>query len=155
MYPQAYIEFLAHFHGTRDYFECHEVLEDYWKATEPKQRDSVWVLLIQIAVSMYHYRRGNNKGAAILMKRSIDRLSSKTEAALNLGIDPVTLTQQLKEEYTRIQSDAPYQSLMLPIKDPELLKLVLQQCEMWKVDFASKSDLTDIYLIEKHKRRIR
>ncbi|MEH7501602.1 DUF309 domain-containing protein, partial [Neobacillus drentensis] len=29
MYPTEYIQFLAHFHGDRDYFECHELLEDY------------------------------------------------------------------------------------------------------------------------------
>ncbi len=63
MYAKAYIEYLAHFHGTRDYFECHEVLEEHWKAVDPKNRSSVWVLLIQIAVSMYHarqYKRSKN-----------------------------------------------------------------------------------------------
>lgn len=33
MYPEAYIEYLAEFHGSRDYFECHELLEEHWKKT--------------------------------------------------------------------------------------------------------------------------
>ncbi|MFZ3196347.1 MAG: DUF309 domain-containing protein, partial [Bacillus mycoides] len=27
MYPTEYIQFLIHFHGDYDYFECHEILE--------------------------------------------------------------------------------------------------------------------------------
>lgn len=35
MYPTEYIQFLIHFHGDYDYFECHEILEGYWK-TKPR-----------------------------------------------------------------------------------------------------------------------
>ena len=35
MYPTEYIQFLIHFHGDYDYFECHEILEEYWK-TKPR-----------------------------------------------------------------------------------------------------------------------
>lgn len=31
VYPEAYVAFLHEFHTTRDYFECHEILEEYWK----------------------------------------------------------------------------------------------------------------------------
>ena len=31
-YPEAFISYLIEFHATRDYFECHELLEEYWKA---------------------------------------------------------------------------------------------------------------------------
>ncbi|PAD68333.1 hypothetical protein CHH83_14265, partial [Bacillus sp. 7586-K] len=31
MYDQEYIDFLVHFHCDRDYFECHEILEEHWK----------------------------------------------------------------------------------------------------------------------------
>ena len=27
-FPLKYIDFLVHFHGDRDYFECHEILEE-------------------------------------------------------------------------------------------------------------------------------
>ena len=30
-YPEAYTDYLCYFHGARDYFECHEVMEEYWK----------------------------------------------------------------------------------------------------------------------------
>lgn len=31
MYPAEYLEYLVYFHADRDYFECHEILEEYWK----------------------------------------------------------------------------------------------------------------------------
>lgn len=37
MYPEAYVAFLHEFHTTRDYFECHEILEEYWKEDPPEQ----------------------------------------------------------------------------------------------------------------------
>lgn len=31
MYREQFLEYLYEFHYTRDYFECHEVLEDFGK----------------------------------------------------------------------------------------------------------------------------
>lgn len=53
MYPKAYIEYLVHFHSDRDYFECHEILEEHWKQDG---RNKGWLVLIQTAVAFYHYR---------------------------------------------------------------------------------------------------
>ncbi|WP_460291943.1 DUF309 domain-containing protein, partial [Bacillus cereus] len=39
MYPTEYIQFLIHFHGDYDYFECHEILEEYWKTKPRGNRD--------------------------------------------------------------------------------------------------------------------
>ncbi len=50
VYPEAYVAFLHEFHTTRDYFECHEILEEYWKEDPPEQRKEYWVGLIQLAV---------------------------------------------------------------------------------------------------------
>lgn len=51
-YPQAYIEYLEYYHGARDYFECHEVLEEYWKENPSSPLSAAWVGLIQLAVAM-------------------------------------------------------------------------------------------------------
>ena len=58
-FPQKYIEYLVHFHGDRDYFECHEILEEYWKKIDNGNKESIWVGLIQLAVANYHHRRKN------------------------------------------------------------------------------------------------
>ncbi len=45
MYPNAYLDYLVYFHGHRDYFECHEVLEEYWKKDQAgKKRFSLGCL---------------------------------------------------------------------------------------------------------------
>lgn len=74
-YPLAYIEYLAHFHGSRDYFECHELLEAHWKLEQNHERKVIWHGLIQVAVASYHERRGNFAGAVKMMEQAVNRLS--------------------------------------------------------------------------------
>lgn len=56
-----------------EYFACHEAWEDVWR--ELKGENKVFVQgLIQVAVGLYHASRGNEHGAASLLKRGIGRL---------------------------------------------------------------------------------
>ncbi|WP_173916255.1 DUF309 domain-containing protein [Halobacillus sp. Marseille-Q1614] len=151
MFPQRYIEYMAHFHGTRDYFECHEVLEEHWKETEPQNRDSVWVLLIQLAVALYHFRRKNRKGAAILIDKTIDKISGNEERLLELGIDPEELDRLLNLTKERINNNLNYVSILLPLTESELIKETKDLCREWNVSFWSISNLRDSSLVHKHK----
>lgn len=74
MYPKPYIDYLVYFHTNRDYFECHEVLEEHWKVADPRHRNVLWVGLIQVAVSLYHHRRSNYVGAERTMKKQFQFL---------------------------------------------------------------------------------
>ena len=56
-------------------FHAHEVLEAAWKAAPAAERD-LWQGLAQIAVGLTHARRGNARGAAALLRRGADRISS-------------------------------------------------------------------------------
>ncbi|MEC3884719.1 DUF309 domain-containing protein [Halobacillus sp. HZG1] len=153
MYPKAYIEFLAHFHGTRDYFECHEVLEEYWKEVDPRNRSSIWVWLIQIAVAMYHDRRGNPNGARTLVKRCLKNKSEHEKELPLLGLDGERLVKQLEEFNARLDEEVPYRSWNMPIIDMELLKEVHLLCQQWGVAYGSPSDMSDEHLVLKHKKR--
>ncbi|WP_163526275.1 DUF309 domain-containing protein [Halobacillus ihumii] len=153
MYPEAYLEYLAHFHGTRDYFECHEVLEDYWKENDPQNRDSVWVCLIQLAVCQYHFRRKNTTGALTLIMKTLHRLEINRCQLVSLGIDDKLLKKQLVDQKRRLDEGRDYTSLTLPIFDSHLIDEVKQLCTDWGVSFGTPSDLTDLNLIDKHKRR--
>ncbi|GGF08956.1 hypothetical protein GCM10010954_04290 [Halobacillus andaensis] len=150
MYPKSYIEFLAHFHGTRDYFECHEVLEEYWKEVEPGCRNSVWVLFIQFAVTLYHYRRGNLKGALILINKTIEKLPSNYDRIYTLGINAQELHKLSTSVKNNIERKAPYKSVMLPINEPELQQYVKRICIEWNVPYGQPSDLSDEKLIHRH-----
>lgn len=91
MYPTEYIQFLIHFHGDYDYFECHEILEGYWKTKPRGNRDNYLVGLIQIAVSLYHHRRSNWNGAEKMMKSAITILEKNSAHLLRLGINEAQL----------------------------------------------------------------
>ncbi|WOP18180.1 DUF309 domain-containing protein [Raineyella sp. LH-20] len=54
-------------------FQAHEVLEDQWKASEPRWR-GLWQGLAQLAVALTHHRRGNLRGAASVSARAVTRL---------------------------------------------------------------------------------
>ncbi len=86
MYPKAYIDYLVEFHATRDYFECHEILEEFWKEDPPKKRKRYWVGFIQLAVALYHHRRQNTAGAKRLMANSIRILQAEHRAVEDLGL---------------------------------------------------------------------
>ncbi|ETI70374.1 DUF309 domain-containing protein [Neobacillus vireti] len=151
MYPQEYIQFLTHFHGDRDYFECHEVLEELWKKTDSGNKDSSWVGLILLAVSTYHHRRGNFKGA----KRTVEKALKIFETPANLGLDIPRLNSLLKERLALIETETAYTSFELPICDPVLLGVCKKSCARAGLVWGQESDITNLSLIHRHKLRDR
>lgn len=154
-YPNAYVEYLVHFHGTRDYFECHEVLEEHWKNTAPKARDSHWVGLIQIAVSLYHYRRGNIAGATRMLSKAITNLRNKKEEIHQLGLQPDQLLSLLETINEDMLANEPYKSVTLPIQDENLLIRCKQLCSQSGYVWDAQSDMADEALVHKHLNRDR
>jgi hypothetical protein len=59
-------------------FHAHEVLEATWKAAPEAERD-LWQGLAQLAVGLTHALRGNNAGAATLLRRGADRISGYSD----------------------------------------------------------------------------
>ncbi|MGD6815698.1 DUF309 domain-containing protein [Metabacillus sp. 84] len=155
MYPEAYIDYLVHFHGDRDYFECHEILEEYWKEKPPAERDPVWVSLIQIAVALYHHRRGNFKGAERLIKNSLRFLNDSPGKLLKLGLIENEVKSLLETRLLDIQSRHPYGSLHLPIGDTELEKACRHRAASKGMKWQSLSDLNNDDIIHRHRTRDR
>ncbi|EGL81670.1 protein of unknown function DUF309 [Caldalkalibacillus thermarum TA2.A1] len=153
MYPKAYVDYLVHFHGSRDYFECHEVLEEYWKS-QP-HREKVWVGLIQLAVGLYHHRRGNFNGAAKMLASARQILGKEKAAVQKLGLDPSTLLKQISERLNDVQQRKAYTSLNLPITDHQLLQHCRQICQEKNLTWGKGSDPDNALLIHKHKLRDR
>lgn len=57
----------------RRFFDCHEILEDIWRA----DRDPVRLLyqgILQIGVGFYHLENGNWRGATALLTRGIKKV---------------------------------------------------------------------------------
>ncbi|WP_322421049.1 DUF309 domain-containing protein [Jeotgalibacillus haloalkalitolerans] len=154
-YPDDYIQFLVHFHGDRDYFECHEILEEYWKEHTDREKNSVWVGLIQLAVALYHHRRENFKGAATMLKQSKYKISAFTDEAANLGLNTEALLHLISEIESAVLVRSPYQSVMLPITDDTLLQACRNECHRKGFIWGEKSNMNDEALIDRHKLRDR
>ncbi len=154
-YQKEYIQYLIEFHGRRDYFECHEILEEYWKEHPPLARDSVWVGLIQLAVGLYHYRRGNHAGAVRTLSKARQILMLRSEETAKLGLDVPKLADILSDYIQRIHAKTPYESPMLPIADQELASLCENECQRQGLLWGNKSNLSDIQLIHRHTMRDR
>jgi len=148
MYPEAYINFLVYFHGNRDYFECHDVLEEHWQKND--EHKAVWNGLIKLAVAFYHYRRHNFIGALKLMNKSLTILSNEPEALESLGLDPDRLLLTLKEQLKAIKEDQPYASINLPILDEKLLSQCKEKCRQMGLVWGAASDFSNSELIDKH-----
>lgn len=155
MYPSEYIHFLAHFHGDRDYFECHELLEDYWKKTDLKNKDSIWVGFILLAVSAYHHRRGNFNGGKRTLIKAIKIFELEKASLTKLGLDKTDLFQLLDRRLSALQKGEPYKSFSLPICDPILIEMAKNVCEQKGFKWGSQSDMASNSLIHRHKLRDR
>jgi predicted metal-dependent hydrolase len=155
LYPKAYLDYLYHFHCDRDYFECHEVLEEYWKEKNAAEREIHWVGLIQIAVGLYHQRRGNYKGA-LRMLQNAHSIIGKESAEINaLGLDSRKLVILLGERIDCVRREEPYSSLNLPIADPELQISCESMAKKWRKASGAASELLDGSLVNRHTLRDR
>lgn len=154
-YPTSYIQYLAHFHGDRDYFECHEILEEYWKATDAGNKKSIWVALILLAVSNYHHRRNNYPGAIRTLNKAAEIFSDDKEATDRLGIDHELLTEILGKRKKNLLNKAPYTSFNLPLCDNELKRLCYDACRQNGFTWGTSSNLQNPDLVHRHSTRDR
>ncbi|PZE21870.1 DUF309 domain-containing protein [Paenibacillus xerothermodurans] len=153
-YPQAFIDYLIHFHAERDFFECHEVLEEYWKEHPDDPLNKAYVGCIQVAVSMYHQRRGNLAGAVKLLRNALGNLTD--EDMHRLGIEAAAFRERLQERLRELNKpDFQYRDLNIPLADPDLLSLCRERCAATNLTWQCPSNFDDTYLINKHTLRDR
>ncbi|QED50164.1 DUF309 domain-containing protein [Cytobacillus dafuensis] len=150
MYPKEYIEFLVHFHSDRDYFECHEVLEDYWKSVDPSNKSSIWVGFILFAVSNYHHRRGNYSGAKRTLSKSISIFNANMNQLSMLGLDKEKFLEDLGLIHNNISKGSNYFSYNLPIIDQSLLSQCKNKCQNDGQKWCSASNLENEQIIHRH-----
>ncbi|MGM8214017.1 DUF309 domain-containing protein [Bacillaceae bacterium W0354] len=155
MYPTSYIQFLYHFHYSRDYFECHEVLEDYWIKHTNQERQSIWVGLIQLAVAFYHYRRDNLLGAYKLMKASSEKLMKMEIELDDLGLNSRAIQKQLNQQLYEVINQKPYKSIDLPIIDPVLKEEIKNYANSLNLYPNFRYNINDEQIIHRHLKKYR
>lgn len=150
-YPAAWINYLYDFHVTRDYFECHEHLEEYWKAMG--QADSSLVAFIQLAVGCYHARRNNRIGARKMWEGASSYLEA--EQVSDFGIDIHALKEQLLLWIDSLNRMEPFSDIELPFTDFALRTHIIDLANKKGRTFGGQSNQNDAELVERHQRRDR
>ncbi|ADU30070.1 DUF309 domain-containing protein [Evansella cellulosilytica] len=150
-YPKAYIDFLIEFHCTRDFFECHEIMEEYWK----EHNENHWLGLIQLAVAIYHERQKNYSGSLRLYEKSLNHLKESETAFRQLGLDVKTLSDMTRQRILNIKNGGGYKTMNLPISDNQLVALCKEKCAQIQLTWCDNDNQSDESLVYRHKLRDR
>ncbi len=78
----------------RQFFECHEVLEEIWTPARGPERLFLQAL-IHFAVGFYHHRRGNQAGAERQLRKGLKKISPYLPYYESVN------TEKLKDAVTR------------------------------------------------------
>jgi hypothetical protein len=123
-YPRLYVEFLHYFNVERDYYECHEVLEELWLE---EGRDLFWQGLLQVAVGFHHFRNGNLGGARKLFAAAMEKLREYDEP-VRMGIDLDQVKRETESRLTGLMQTGDTFPEFVPFKirvvDPQLVALL-------------------------------
>jgi uncharacterized protein len=92
VYPHQYLEGIKHFNARR-YFDAHEVWEEIWLHASDETK-LFYQMLIQAAVGLHHYERGNTRGASGLYHNVVAKLQRLP--ALYMSIDLVEFAREFK-----------------------------------------------------------
>lgn len=126
MRDSRYVAFVAHFNGDRDYYECHEYMEELWLE---EGRHPLLQALLQAAVGLHHWSNGNIPGAVKLSRLAHAKLTGQTDVFL--GLDLAALRADLERSLSLLDRDAPRPALFTPYKlrilDEELERSVVQK----------------------------
>lgn len=152
LYADNYIKYLLEFHTTRDFFECHELLEEYWKEHPDDGLSDFWVALIQVAVGQYHERRGNVIGGMKMYSSARQKLED--EPTVQQGIQMDKLLHILTERIQACHNQGEYEDINLPLES-ELEQVCLLQATGKYAQWGIKSDDVSELVINRHTLRDR
>lgn len=79
----------------RQFFECHEVLEDLWRPLSPGPEKQFLQGLLQIGVGFHHLLNNNYTGAKNLLRAGLEKLES-VEADPQGYTPPIALSPIIK-----------------------------------------------------------
>jgi predicted metal-dependent hydrolase len=122
-YSYLYLLFMYYFNVKRDYYECHDVMEELWLE---ERRDKFYQGLLQVAVGLYHFRWNNLKGSVLLFEGAVEKLRPCQDVMGGINVKKI---RNEAEEYLlklRDYENAPFDFYDLTIEfvDEELKEMV-------------------------------
>ena len=91
MVPETALERGIALFNAREFYECHEVLEDLWRPTQGVERFFLQAV-IHFAVGFYHHQRSNQRGAELQLRKGLRKLAGYLPAFQ--GIDTAKLYRE-------------------------------------------------------------
>jgi pSer/pThr/pTyr-binding forkhead associated (FHA) protein len=85
IYPSHYLEGIEHFNAGR-YFDAHEVWEEIWLRSSGDTK-LFYQMLIQAAVGLHHYERGNARGARGMYANVMDKLDRLPRFIMSIDLN--------------------------------------------------------------------
>ncbi|HSF24944.1 MAG TPA: DUF309 domain-containing protein, partial [Blastocatellia bacterium] len=101
LFPREYLEGIEHFNARR-YFDAHEVWEEIWLRSSG-QTKLFYQMLIQAAVGLHHYERGNIRGASGMFKNVIGKLERLP--GTYMSIDLIEFARQFKSYFAGLDEN--------------------------------------------------
>ncbi|SFX17980.1 hypothetical protein SAMN04487866_10233 [Thermoactinomyces sp. DSM 45891] len=123
LYPDLYVRFLYEFHETRDYFECHELLEDLWME---EAREPFYQGLLQIAVGLFHHRNENIGGARKMFDLALQKLAYYPNHWMGIDVRQTRQKVSIVKEKMEQDPSVPFEPMEIVILDKVLQELVHQ-----------------------------
>jgi hypothetical protein len=84
LYPREYLQGIENFNAGR-YFDAHEIWEEVWLRSSGDTK-LFYQMLIQAAVGLHHYERGNARGARGMHANVIDKLGRLPSVFMSLDL---------------------------------------------------------------------
>ena len=120
LFHPLFTQFITYFNEHEDYFECHEVLEEYWKEIAPKDKTHSLTAWILLATGMYHWRRGNFSGAKRSLTRSFDRIQMNEDSVFFEEINLQHVNKQIQHAIELVHLEKTFEAFKIQIISPAL-----------------------------------
>lgn len=147
---KRWTQYLYEFHVTRDYYRCHDFLEEWWFELGNPQ-DHLLMAFIQLAVAQYHWRADSLKGAQILYEKSLRIFKMNFEKIDEYGIDADRLMKQMEKAQTMVELKEQFHEYNLPILSESLIAELTQLANQSKLKLYELSDMSNPKLVHHHK----
>jgi len=126
LHNRYFINFIVYFNENQDFFEGHEVLEEYWNSFQHRNKEHPLIGYILLSTGMYHWRRGNLVGGKRTLRKALKKLL-KTEIEypnFTDGIDFKELLICIDTALQHIENNEPFYSFPIHILSEDIFSLV-------------------------------
>ena len=121
LYPREYLEGIRFF-NERGYFDAHEIWEEIWLRSSGDAK-LFYQTLIQAAVGLHHYARGNMRGARGMHKNVMEKLERLPDIFMSLDLG------EFKVQFATFFADIETAEAPVSDRQPPVIRLLDEQSE--------------------------